>query len=102
MSLSLATQRLKFRELPESDLGDLVELVTDEEQMRFYPRRKTQADQGLATEAAIAAPDAATDRFSIPRVVALIHPNPSHPAASPRSSGCTSSEPPRSKTTTPH
>jgi RimJ/RimL family protein N-acetyltransferase len=128
------TDRLKLREFGKGDLEELVAMVADEEQMRFYPRPKTRDEasawisrnlalykecgfgfwliaslatsgflgycgirpraldgaseieigwhtkktcwnQGIATEAAMAARDLAFRRFRLSRLVAIIHPD---------------------------
>jgi RimJ/RimL family protein N-acetyltransferase len=38
------TQRFKLREFRFSDLDELAAMVSDEDQMRFYPRPKTRAE----------------------------------------------------------
>jgi RimJ/RimL family protein N-acetyltransferase len=42
MALILETSRLKLREFSQDDLDDLAAMVSDEDQMRFYPRPKTR------------------------------------------------------------
>jgi len=37
-------QRFKLREFRFADLDDLAAMVSDEDQMRFYPRPKTRAE----------------------------------------------------------
>jgi RimJ/RimL family protein N-acetyltransferase len=42
MTPILQTQRLKLREFSQDDLDDLAAMVSDEDQMTFYPRPKTR------------------------------------------------------------
>jgi RimJ/RimL family protein N-acetyltransferase len=42
MTPIVETRRLKLREFSHEDLADLAAMVSDEDQMRFYPRPKTR------------------------------------------------------------
>lgn len=44
MTTIVDTTRMRLREFTESDLDDLATMVTDEDQMPFYPRPKTRAE----------------------------------------------------------
>ena len=41
---TLETARIRLREFSQEDLDPLVAMVTDEDQMRYYPRPKTRAE----------------------------------------------------------
>jgi RimJ/RimL family protein N-acetyltransferase len=47
MTTIVETTRMRLREFSEADLGNLTVMVTDQDQMRFYPRPKTR-DEALA------------------------------------------------------
>lgn len=50
MTPILETARLRLREFARHDLDQLAEMVADEEQIRFYPRPRTEAEASASIE----------------------------------------------------